>query len=150
MFNTTKQLIEEIGHSFMVEIHLDDLAEIGIHKFHHEIDVGKLFESLLGRKCVQQTNYLSKHNIKHLSHHFTPTPFHFHNVSGKFFDFFPEKSTLQQWEKSIFISKAFRLRKPVMVGPEMPKGKNMRRKKKESLHLLGKGKPAVHNSHFCD
>ena len=39
MLDAAKHLIEQIRHSFVVQIHLNDLAQIGIHQFHDQIHV---------------------------------------------------------------------------------------------------------------
>lgn len=35
MFDTTQHLVEQVGHSLMVELHLNHLAQVGIHQLHH-------------------------------------------------------------------------------------------------------------------
>lgn len=46
VFYPAEHLVEEVGHSFVVQVHVDDLAEVRVHQFHHEVDVGEGVEGL--------------------------------------------------------------------------------------------------------
>lgn len=37
VFDTTQHLIEQIGQPLMVQLHLNDLAQVGIHQLHHQV-----------------------------------------------------------------------------------------------------------------
>lgn len=37
MPNATEDLVEEIGHPLMVQVHVYNLAQAGIHQLHHQI-----------------------------------------------------------------------------------------------------------------
>ena len=54
MFDSTQHLIEKIGDSFMIQIHLNHLTEIGIHQFHHNVNIVEFFQRLRRRESVQQ------------------------------------------------------------------------------------------------
>lgn len=43
MFDAAQHLIEQVGHSLMIEIHLNNLAQVRIHELHDEINILKLF-----------------------------------------------------------------------------------------------------------
>jgi len=42
MLDSTEHLVQEIRHSLMVQVHLYDLTQIGVHEFHHKVNVLKL------------------------------------------------------------------------------------------------------------
>ena len=42
MFDTTQHLVEQVGHSLMVKLHLNHLAQVGIHQLHHEVPEEKV------------------------------------------------------------------------------------------------------------
>lgn len=44
----------------MVQIHLDNLTQVGVHKFHDEINILELFQWPLRCKRVQKSDYLQK------------------------------------------------------------------------------------------
>lgn len=58
VLDAAQHLIEEIAHPLVVQVHLDDLAEIGVHQFHHQVHVLELLQRPLRRERVQQTDYL--------------------------------------------------------------------------------------------
>lgn len=35
VFDTAQHLVEQVGHSLMVKLHLDHLAQVGVHQLHH-------------------------------------------------------------------------------------------------------------------
>lgn len=35
--DATQDLVEQVGHPLMVQVHVDHLAEAGIHQLHHQI-----------------------------------------------------------------------------------------------------------------
>lgn len=37
MFDTTQHLVEQVGHSLMVELHLNHLAQVGVHQLHRQV-----------------------------------------------------------------------------------------------------------------
>lgn len=37
MFDTAQHLVKQVGHSLVVELHLNHLAQVGIHQLHDEI-----------------------------------------------------------------------------------------------------------------
>ena len=39
MFNTAENLIHEVGHTFVIELHLDHLTHVGVHVFHYDVAV---------------------------------------------------------------------------------------------------------------
>ncbi len=41
--NTAQHLIEQIGHAFVIEVHLNNLTQIRVHQFHHYVQIGKVF-----------------------------------------------------------------------------------------------------------
>ena len=61
MLDTTEELIQEVRHAFVIEVHLDDLTQVGVHQFHHQIDIGKLLKGPLWCEGIQQPNHLSTH-----------------------------------------------------------------------------------------
>lgn len=61
MFDTTQHLIKKIGHSFMVQLHLNHLAEICIHEFHHYVaykEKKKNNQIILPFYCILSLNHL--------------------------------------------------------------------------------------------
>lgn len=43
MLDPAEHLIQQITHALMVQIHLDNLTQVGVHKFHDEINILELF-----------------------------------------------------------------------------------------------------------
>lgn len=37
MSDATEDLVEQVGHPFMIQVHVDHLAKAGIHQLHHQI-----------------------------------------------------------------------------------------------------------------
>jgi len=37
VFDATQHLVEEVGHSLVVEVHLDHLTQVRIHQLHHQV-----------------------------------------------------------------------------------------------------------------
>jgi hypothetical protein len=46
------------------QVHVDDLAEVGVHEFHDNVKIQKFLQTFLRRERIQQTNYLKHKNIK--------------------------------------------------------------------------------------
>ena len=40
VFDPTQQLVEEVGHSVVVQLDTDDPTQVGIHQLHHNVAVG--------------------------------------------------------------------------------------------------------------
>ena len=55
MLDSAQHLIEKVGHAFVIQVHLNHLAEICIHQLHDEVDVGKLRNRFLWREGIEQT-----------------------------------------------------------------------------------------------
>lgn len=53
MLDSAQHLVQQIRHSFMVEVHLNDLAKIGVHQLHHQVDILEVLQCALRCKCVQ-------------------------------------------------------------------------------------------------
>jgi len=53
MFYSAQHLIKQIGHSVVIQVHLDDLAEISVHQLHDQVDILKLFQVPLRRKSIK-------------------------------------------------------------------------------------------------
>lgn len=60
MFDAAEHLIEKVRHALVIQIHLDHLAKVRVHKFHHQVDVLKLVQRSLRRERVQKANYLEE------------------------------------------------------------------------------------------
>lgn len=58
MLDTAKHLVEKIRHAFVIEIHLDNLAQIGVHQLHDQIYILKLVQRALWSERIQKTDYL--------------------------------------------------------------------------------------------
>jgi hypothetical protein len=58
MLYTAQHLIEQIAHALVVKVHLDDLAQVGVHQLHHQVHVLELLQAALRCECIQQTDYL--------------------------------------------------------------------------------------------
>lgn len=58
MLNAAKHLIEQIRKAFVVQIHLNDLAQIRVHQFHHNVQITEIVERFLRSECVQKADYL--------------------------------------------------------------------------------------------
>lgn len=41
MPDATEDLVEQIGHPFMVQVHVDYLTQVGIHQLHHKVTTRK-------------------------------------------------------------------------------------------------------------
>lgn len=52
MLDAAQHLVQQVGHPFVVQVHLDDLAQVGIHEFHNEVDILELFERTLWCECI--------------------------------------------------------------------------------------------------
>lgn len=63
VLDATEELVEEVGHALVIEVHLDDLAQVGVHQLHHQVDVGKLLKRPLRCKGIQQANHLQAHTL---------------------------------------------------------------------------------------
>ena len=37
VLDATEHLVEEVGHALVVEVHLDDLTQVGVHQLHHQV-----------------------------------------------------------------------------------------------------------------
>lgn len=58
VLDSAEHLVEQVGRALMIQVHLDHLAQVGVHQLHHQVHVLELLESALGRKRVQQANDL--------------------------------------------------------------------------------------------
>lgn len=58
MFDAAQHLVQQVAHPLVVQVHLDDLAQVGVHQFHHQVHVLELLQTLLGSEGIQQTDYL--------------------------------------------------------------------------------------------
>jgi len=54
MLDATEHLVEKVGHPLMVQVHVDHLAKVGIHQFHHNVEIEELLEGLLRGEAVEQ------------------------------------------------------------------------------------------------
>lgn len=52
MFDAAQHLIEQIRHSLVIEIHLNDLTQVRVHELHDEIDILEFFQCALGCERV--------------------------------------------------------------------------------------------------
>lgn len=52
MLYSTQHLVQQVAHSLVVEVHLDDLAQIRVHQLHHEVHVLELLQTPLRRERV--------------------------------------------------------------------------------------------------
>ena len=53
MFNAAEQLVQQVGHALVVQVHLYDLAEVGVHQLHDEVHVAKLLKGALRREGIE-------------------------------------------------------------------------------------------------
>lgn len=60
MLDAAQHLVQQIRHALVVEIHLDDLAQVGVHQLHHQIDVLEVLQRALRRERVQQADDLNR------------------------------------------------------------------------------------------
>lgn len=37
MFDATQHLVEQVGHPLVVQLHLNHLAQVGVHQLHHKV-----------------------------------------------------------------------------------------------------------------
>ena len=54
MPDAAQQLVEQIGKSFVVQLEVDHLTEVGFHQLHDHVDVLEVFERLLRGEHVDQ------------------------------------------------------------------------------------------------
>lgn len=59
MLDAAQHLIQQIRHSLVIQIHLNHLAQIRVHQFHHQVDVLEVLQRPLRRERVQQSDDLS-------------------------------------------------------------------------------------------
>lgn len=52
VLDATQHLVQEVGHSLVVQIHVDHLAQIRVHQLHHDVQIEELLERLLRRERV--------------------------------------------------------------------------------------------------
>lgn len=56
VLDAAEHLVQQVGHSFVVKLHLDHLAEIGVHELHHNV-------TLEGRQNRQRNHRRTFHPI---------------------------------------------------------------------------------------
>ena len=44
MFDAAEHLVEEVGHPLVVQVHVDDLAEIRVHELHDDVEVKEVLQ----------------------------------------------------------------------------------------------------------
>jgi hypothetical protein len=52
MLDAAQHLIEQVGHSLVVEVHLYNLTQVRVHKLHNEIYILKVFKCALRCKRI--------------------------------------------------------------------------------------------------
>ncbi len=50
----------------MIKIHVDDLAEVGVHQLHHDVQVKELLQGLLRGERVQEADDLEKNILQYV------------------------------------------------------------------------------------
>lgn len=63
VLDAAQHLVEEVGHALVIQIHLDHLAQIRVHKLHHQVHVLKLVQRPLRRERVQKTDNLQRDDL---------------------------------------------------------------------------------------
>lgn len=63
VLDAAQHLIEEVGHTLVIEIHLDHLAKIRVHELHHQVYILKLVQRPLWRERVQETDDLQEDDL---------------------------------------------------------------------------------------
>lgn len=58
MSDAAEHLVEQIGESLVVQIHLDHLAKVRIHQFHYDVEVIELVKAFLRSEAVEDSDYL--------------------------------------------------------------------------------------------
>lgn len=58
MLDAAEHLVEQVAHALVVQVHLDNLAQIGVHQLHHQVYILELLEAALRRERVQQADDL--------------------------------------------------------------------------------------------
>lgn len=58
VLDSTQHLVEEVGHAFMVQVHLYHLAQVSIHQLHHKVHILEFIQGLLRCECIEQPNDL--------------------------------------------------------------------------------------------
>lgn len=58
VFDTTQHLVEQVGQPLVVQLHLNDLAQVRIHQLHHQVsdraETEALKRSYKRKRCSQQ------------------------------------------------------------------------------------------------
>ena len=52
VLDAAEHLVEEVGHALVVQVHVDHLAQVGVHQLHHDVQIKKLFQRFLGREAI--------------------------------------------------------------------------------------------------
>ena len=52
MLDAAQHLVQQVGHPLVVQVHLDDLAQVGVHELHDQVDILEFFERTLRRECI--------------------------------------------------------------------------------------------------
>lgn len=53
VFDAAEHLVEKVGHAFVVQVHLDHLAEVGVHQLHDQVDILEFLQGFLRRERIQ-------------------------------------------------------------------------------------------------
>ena len=59
MLDAAEHLVEEVGHALVVQIHVDHLAQVGVHQLHHDVEVEEVLQRLLRRERIQKADDLN-------------------------------------------------------------------------------------------
>ena len=59
VLDAAEHLVEEVGHALVVQVHVDHLAQVGVHQLHHDVEVQEVLQRLLRRERVQEADDLS-------------------------------------------------------------------------------------------
>lgn len=65
--DAAEHLVEKEAHPLVVELHVDDLTEVGVHELHAQVHVVELAEGLLRRVRVEQLDNLEKGKVTQCS-----------------------------------------------------------------------------------
>ena len=52
VLDAAQHLVQEVAHALVVQVHLDDLAQVGVHQLHHQVHILELLQALLRRERV--------------------------------------------------------------------------------------------------
>ena len=56
VLDAAQHLVQEVGHPLVVQVHVDHLAQVGVHQLHHDVQVKELFQRFLRRETIEKTD----------------------------------------------------------------------------------------------